>query len=663
MDSGATQDRVRLRAIVLGLLLAVLLCGVTPFNNAYQNGTPLAGGHFPFAPFFLFFWLSVGIAALGRLRSSSPLLTGRELFVVWILMAIVSGIPYTGLVRTFFINLTAPYHFASIGNRWQETLQPLLPQGWYPQSQETIELLYRGLEGGRQMGWWQVFLSIPWETWLPPLLAWGAFVLLCYWVMLCLVNLFSHQWIANEKMNFPLLRVPQLMEEALTQNRLGRFLADRFLVVGLLVTILVHLVNGLHFYFPEIPQIPTLILAGPYFPKHGLFSGFHKLKIYIYPAFIGFAFLTPRQISFSFWFFFLVGGLLFGLLGVLGYNIPAAALGITFGPTLARPEETQMIGAYGVFFFFILWLARYHIKGVLWDSFVPGHNRSTQGEYFSASLSFWGLILGAIGLTFWCSHYGMPLGEALALLGVFFMVLLVASRVICQGGIAYFTLTAAPTDGILAFFGSRFFTNIGLIMAAVMQKVMFVDLRESVMPSLVHGAKVNEGIRNKRLILAGTIAALLAGVVVSFVAMLTLCHKYGIGDLRVDWATRTTLGVYENVQRLLDVPGEPREWVFIFSAVGAVVMLVLVIVYQRFYWWPIHPIGYLTTYSSAMRILWFSFLVGWLCNHLSLRYGGVSLFKKVRFFFVGLIIGDFLMAGGWALVGLFTYASYQVLPG
>jgi uncharacterized membrane protein YeaQ/YmgE (transglycosylase-associated protein family) len=199
-------------------------------------------------------------------------------------------------------------------------------------------------------------------------------------------------------------------------------------------------------------------------------------------------------------------------------------------------------------------------------------------------------------------------------------------------------------------------------MAAVMQKVMFVDLRESMMPSLVHGAKVSEGIRNRRMIYTGIILAVIAGVVVSFVAMLALCHKYGIRGLQMDWATRTTLGVYENVQRLLEAPGEPRHWVLIFSAIGAVVMLVLVIFYQRFYWWPIHPIGYLTAYSSAMWILWFSFMVGWLCNHLSLRSGGVSLFKKVRYFFVGLIIGDFLMAGSWALVGLFTFASYQVLP-
>ena len=91
----------------------------------------------------------------------------------------------------------------------------------------------------------------------------------------------------------------------------------------------------------------------------------------------------------------------------------------------------------------------------------------------------------------------------------------------------------------------------------------------------------------------------------------------------------------------------------IFAAVGAVVMLVLVVCYHRFYWWPIHPIGYLTAYSSAMRILWFSFFVGWLCNALCMRYGGVVLFKTLRCFFIGLIIGDFLMGGTLGRGGAF----------
>jgi hypothetical protein len=657
------QERVRLRAVALGIALSVLICAVTPFNNAYRNATPLGGGHFPLAPFFIFFWLSVGIAAISRLRLSSSWLTGRELLLVWILTVVASGIAYTGLVRTFFINLTAPYHFATVGNRWQEVIQPLLPQAWYPKDEMAIALLYNGLEGGRQMSWWQVFWNIPWSYWLPPLLTWAGFILLCYWVMLCLVNIFSQQWIANEKMNFPLLRVPKLMEEALSENRLGRFFANRFLIVGLLAALLLHLINGLHFYFPTVPQIPTLILAGPYFPKHGLFSGFHKLKIYIYPAFIGFAFLTSRQISFSFWFFFLLGGLLFGLLSVLGYNIPAAALGITFGPTLSRPEETQIIGAYAVFFLFILWLARHHLLDVIRQCFFRGDRRKSEVEWFSERISGWGFWVGTGLLVFWCYKFGMQLKVTLLLLGAFFLVLLVSSKIICQGGIAYFTLAVAPTDGLLALFGSRFFSSVGLLMAAVMQKVLFVDLRESMMPSLVHGAKVSEDMRNKRLVFAGILIAVLTAVSVSFVAMLTLSHKYGIRELQLDWATRTTLAVYDNVQGLLEVPGEPRRWVLIFSALGALVMLILVTLYQRFYWWPIHPIGYLTSYSSAMRILWFSFLVGWLCNHLSLRYGGVALFKKVRFVFIGLIIGDFLMAGSWALVGFFTAASYQVLPG
>ena len=656
------QNRIRLRAIILGVLLGIVICALTPFNNAYLNATPLGGGHFPLAAFFVFFWLSIGIAALGKFRFSANWLRGRELFVVWVLMVIASGIAYTGLVRTFFINLTAPYHFASVGNRWGEAIQPILPRAWYPRDPSSISLLYNGLEGGSQMGWWQIVRKIPWDCWLPPLLTWGGFVLLCYWVMLCLVDIFSEQWITNEKMNFPLLRVPQLMEEALDGKRLFRFFTNRFLILGLLVTFTLHLINGLHFYFPSVPQIPTLILAGPYFPKHGLFSGFHKLKIFIYPAFIGFAFLTSRQISFSFWFFFLLGGLLYGMLTVLGYNIPAAALGVTFGPALSRPEETQVIGAYAVFFIFILWLARYHLLDVTRQCFFIGKRKESEVQWTSPRVSGWGFWLGTIILIFWCLKFGMPLRVALLVLGAFFFIMLVSSKVICQGGIPYFTLSAAPTDGLLSFFGSRFFTNLGLTMAAVMQKVMFVDLRESMMPSLVHGAKVSEGLRNRRMVFAGIVIAVIAGVVVSFVAMLALCHKYGIRGLQLDWATRTTLGVYENVQRLIEAPGEPREWVLIFSAVGAVIMLVLVILYQRFYWWPIHPIGYLTTYSSAMRILWFSFMVGWLCNHLSLRYGGVSLFKKVRFFFVGLIIGDFLMAGSWALIGLFTYASYQVLP-
>jgi len=662
VDDVASGVKIRFRAILLGSFLALAICLITPFNNAYRQGTPLGGGHFPLAPFYFLMWMMIVTALIRTVFKGRNLLTGKELLVSWALMVALSGIAWTGLARTFFINLTAPYHFATVENRWAGVLHPLLPQNWYPRSQEAVLDFYNGLSGGRQMSWLEVVHNIPWDAWIGPLATWAGFILLCYFVMVCIINLLSRQPLYNERMNFPLLQVPFLMQEAMDNNAFGRFLTNRFLLAGLLVPVCLHLINGLSFYNPSIPSIPTLILAGKYFPKHGLFSGFYKLKIYIYPAFIGFAFLTSKQISFSFWIFFITGALLIGLLNFFGINIPAAALNVTFGPTLSRPEETQMIGAYLVFFGFLAWLARFHFLDMLLKGFGFKKDENLEQEWISTRLAFWGAVAGGFGIVLWCHYFGIPFLFSFLVVGAFFLFTLVATRVICQGGIAYFTLTAAPLDGILAFFGSGFFTNAGLVVAAVVQKVLFVDLRASLMPSLLHARKVTDKTSNNRRILTAIILTLVAGIVVSFLAMLALCYKFGVRELGLDWAARTTVTVYDNIYSLVEFPSEPGKWVQIFTLAGAVVMLVLVVCYHRFYWWPIHPLGYLTAYSSAMRILWFSFFIGWLCNALCMRYGGVMMFRKARNFFVGLIIGDFLMAGSWAIYGLYSYSSYLVLP-
>ncbi len=660
--SSTTSSSLRPRAILLGLLLAGGICVLTPFNNAFRQATPLGGGHFPLAPFFIFFWLALIMAGAGRLMKRPPWLNGKELLFVWILMVLVSGIAYTGLVRTFFINLTAPFHFATPENRWADILDPLLPADWFPRSPEAVNALYNGLPGGRRMGWLAVLRAIPWKVWLPPLLSWGTFVLLCYGVMICLVNLLSKQWLRNERMNFPLLRVPLVMEEAYSQGTMGPFLRNRYLLVGLLIPTVLHLVNGLNFYYPAVPQIPTLILAGPYFPKYGFFSGFYKLKIYIYPAFIGFAFLTTRQISFSFWVFFILAGLLYGVLAVMGYNIPAAALGITFGPTLARPEEMQMVGAYFSFFLFLIWLARYHLRDVCRQTFGRAPSQASPAEWFSSRIAGWGFLIGTAAIIFWLHRLGMRWWVSGVVVFSFLMFMLVASRIITQGGLAYFTLTAAPLDGVMTLFGAGIFSAGGIFMAGVVQKALFLDLRESLMPSLVHAARITEKIQQHRRVITTIAIALMLGVIISFTAMLALSYRYGIRELGLDWASGTTLNTYENIVTLIENPPLTSHWVRMFALAGAVFMLLLVFGYHRFYWWPLHPIGYLTCYSSAMRILWFSFFIGWLCNALCMRYGGVLLFRKIRYLFIGLIVGDFLMGGIWALVGLFSDASYQVLP-
>ena len=653
---------LRLRAPLVGLLLAVVICLLTPYNNIFLRATPLGGGHFPLAPFFIFVLLAIAVTAFARLFHTSLLLTGPELLVVWIEMVIGSGIAYTGFARTFLLNLTAPIHFASSGNNWEKTLHPLIPPALIPTDHQAIELLYEGIGGGRDMSWLEVTRAIPWSAWFAPLLLWGTFILLSYLVMLFLINILSRQWIHNERMNFPLLKVPEMISKAVSDGETSQFFCNRFLLAGLTIPLFLHLLNGLNLYYPSFPAIPTLFLAGPYFPESGIFTGFQKLKIYLYPSFIGFAFLTSRQISFSFWFFFLVVSFLYGILSIMGYSIPVSELGVTFGPTLARPEEMQMIGAYGIFFLFLVWLARLHLVDVCRQSFFLSRPTPGRSEWFDVRISFWGAAVGFGLIIWWYIDLGMAPGTAVLVVGAFFMIMLVATRIICQGGLAYFTLTAAPTDGLIALFGIKMFAGASGLLAGMSQKVLFVDLRESLMPSLLHARHLQQNKRPGLLLFSGLAMTIIASMTASILAMMTLCYRFGIRELQLDWASQTTTTVYENIYRLVATGTGTGSWVYVFTLMGALVMLILVTCYHRFYWWPIHPIGYLTAYSSAMRILWVSFFIGWACNAVCMRYGGIVLFRKLQYFFIGLIIGDFLMGGGWALVGLFTDMSYQVLP-
>ena len=117
---------------------------------------------------------------------------------------------------------------------------------------------------------------------------------------------------------------------------------------------------------------------------------------------------------------------------------------------------------------------------------------SAQTDWLSTRVSFWGFVLGSFGIVAWCWFFGIPLVMSFLVVGAFFMFSLVAMRVICQGGLAYFTLTAAPLDGLLAFFSPKMFTHVGILVAAVVQKMLFVDLRESLMPSLLHARKITD---------------------------------------------------------------------------------------------------------------------------------------------------------------------------
>lgn len=653
---------LRFRALTLGIVLALILCAAGPFHTAWLSGTPLGGGHFPLAPFCITLLLFALTGMDAHLRKAPPFFNGLEQLTMWLFMVVGTGIGYAGLVETFFLNITAPVHYAKDAFEWVKTLAPFLPDAWYQQDADAVRTLYNGLKGGRTMPLSTVAVQIPWGVWMPVLALWSMYILLAYGTMLCLVNLFGRQWVENERVNFPLLRVQQIMGKMLDNGRIGEFFTNRYLLWGLIIPVLLHTLNGLHFQMPSVPEIPLQVLAGKYFPKFGIFSGFHKLNLYIVPAFIGFAFLTTRQVAFSFWLFYLLGALFMGILYVFGLQVPEAAMGVTFGPNLARPAEAQVIGAYFIYFCFMLWLARAHLASVIKSAFTQPFAPIRSGELMPAGLSLWGTTVGISAMSIWCYTFGMSIAGAALLPGFFLIFLLVTSRLITQGGLPQFMLTAAPTDGLTGLLGSRFLGSAGLVTGVVLQKILFLDIHESLMPTVVHGAKIAEGTINRRRFVISMGVLLVLCVCTAFVSMLLLCHKIGIRDLKLDWAASSTASVYESAARLISSPTETNTWIMAFAVLGAIIMLLLVCGYYRFHWWPIHPLGFLAAYSKSMRVLWFCLMLGWMCNYLVLHYGGTALFRRVRFFFIGLIVGDIVMGGIWAVAEYFNSAQYSVFP-
>ena len=81
--------------------------------------------------------------------------------------------------------------------------------------------------------------------------------------------------------------------------------------------------------------------------------------------------------------------------------------------------------------------------------------------------------------------------------------------------------------------------------------------------------------------------------------------------------------------------------------------------------WPFHPIGLLLMNSWPLQVFWFSIFIGWCVKQILLRYGGVVLFRRARAFFIGLLVGEMLMAGLWLVVGLLSHGAvkYKLFPG
>ena len=92
-------------------------------------------------------------------------------------------------------------------------------------------------------------------------------------------------------------------------------------------------------------------------------------------------------------------------------------------------------------------------------------------------------------------------------------------------------------------------------------------------------------------------------------------------------------------------PAGPDATRLLFLGIGAVGMFVLSFLKYRFPWWPLHPIGFCIGGGEVIAYCAFSLFLTWLIKVIILKVGGITLFRRARPFFLGLLLGYVLGVG------------------
>ena len=634
------------RSVSLGLLLAGALNAVTPYNDYGLGNTYVAGNHFPIGAVFVLLVLSL-VNFLVYRRRGRGLLSGREVAVVYIIIMVTSGIPSSGLLRYMIPCGTVPYYFAGRGNQWNELFWNYIRPWIAVSDPEAVNWFWEGLPAGA---------SVPWWPWVRMMSHWFIFYGALWVMMICAAALVRKQWADRERLAFPLVQFPLEVLREDERSPSAAFFTNRLVWIGAGTVFLIHLINGLHRYFPAVPGIPTFFELDQSFPDRP-WSAITPVYLGIFFSAIAFGYLLSLEVAASFWasvWFIKIQGIVLSALGYEG--------GSAWGGTISQISDSEQMGGLLALALVLLWLLRGTFRDAFRKAFTRGRGVDDRGEPLGYRWAVFGLII-AIAVAFvWLVAAGMTAGYAALFLVFFVCICLVLTRIIAEAGMLMIHLSFWPVDYLLMLGGSLPLGPGNLTVLTFVDCSLTFDLREFLMPSVLNGFRLAEqsGVSTRKLVPVIAVA-LLFSLLVSIPAFLYSCYRPGaaqIGNVVELWSH--PLRFFGRLADRLQNPVYPTATQYVSMAAGAAIVAVLSWLRISFVWWPIHPLGFVMATSWASLNLWFSLFLGWVFKLLTIRYTGLRGYVMFRPLFMGIILGDVMGAVLWMVVGWFTHVGFMV---
>jgi hypothetical protein len=479
---------------------------------------------------------------------------------------------------------------------------------------------------------------------LTPFLVWGGFLLAFVSASLFLSAILRRPWVDHERLTFPTVVLPlELTDPA------GSLLRDKLMWIGFGVAFGIGTINNLHLNFPAIPGIEVRSIdVSSWFPDPP-WSAVGYLPVSFYPFVLGIAYLLSLEVTFSYWFFFLLSRA----------ELVACAAGgwrQAWAPMATDPPylQNQGAGAFLALAMVSLWMSRSYLAQVLRRA--AGVRGGASGEereplpYRWAVLGF-AAALGA--LIYFCWRAGMSPRLALLAFGLVFLYLIAATRIRAEAGNAWlFGPEIDPNTLITETLGAGHLRPVDLTVMAYLRSVTTFDMRCASMPHQLDGFRMAmaAGVSLRQLVWA-MLAAVAVVITVGFWSGLAIWYHLG-ASAKTDW-WRTEMGMvpFLELQAQLISPSRPDYLAASFDGVGFLVTCLLAFLRMRFLWFPFHPVGYAMANTYGWGQLPMPFFLAWLIKTLVLRYGGMRLYRRSLPLFLGLILGDFVNGALYTLMG------------
>ncbi len=577
----------------------------------------------PAAIFVLFFMLL--LSCIHRFFEFNQ----QELLLIFVMASTASILPSMGFVSSLIPIVSGFTYFATPANKWAELIVDKTPSLLMVKDMQAITWFYEGLPYGKQ---------IPFLPWLAPMGFILLFILVFSFLSICIMVLFRKQWIEKERLIYPLTILPLEMVNKEKGSRIPVLFKDKLFWLAFTLIFLFYLFN---WFSIRSTGSPALSIRG----NIALFR--KSMRLTLNPAFpiIGLAYLIPRSVSLSLWLFPVLFTIQSGLISMSGFKLPG--INETYGGRSAI-TSFEGAGAMLVLVISLFWRARKHLSDCFRKAFCKNCDIDDSEELLSYRTSIFGGIISLFLVISFMRYSGMPWFTAIMFVVFSLIVFIGIARVVCQAGLPQTRAMCIPTVYTAYLLPPNLVTDQGYL-ALGMQYSWAADIRTSVMATTGHSLKIQEKVKiSSRLLFTGIIVALIISYVCS--AWVHINAGYRVGALNAS-AARTGGGLWffgggetrfiaNFMLPKIDNP-ITREIIvsrYIFTALGAFLMGILMFVHSRFMWWPLHYIGFPIGEAAPLLQSWFAIFIAWLLKGLILKFGGHNVYKRSVPFFLGMIL-------------------------